>query len=168
MCTMSTMWQKTLIYLGLVEEAEDLPEHERLHAPAAPPRRAGAAPVRVTPMDRDTAGVTRINEPGSAHVRPVGSGSAARAAIVTVESFADVQPIGTRLREFQPVVVDTSHVEGPEAKRVLDFVSGVTFALGGRLEPLGPRVFLALPDGRELGAGERDRIAEMGYARQHA
>lgn len=172
---MSTMWQKTLVYLGLVEESEDLPEHNAMHAQEAPARRRRPAQdddrIGAMSMDDEPAGSVRplrLNEPGSAHVRPVEAGKGLRAAIVNVESFADVQAIGTRLREFQPVVVDTQGVEGPEAKRVLDFVSGATFALGGRLQPLRPRVFLALPDGRELGPDERERIADMGYAKQRA
>lgn len=171
---MSTMWQKTLVYLGLVEEADDLPEHAAMASrDAAPRRRLGARDDGFDVGLLDDPGHApvhplRINEPGSAHVRPVEAGGGTRAAIVTVQSFGDVQAIGTRLRELQPVVVDAQHVDASEAKRVLDFVSGATFALGGRLQPLRPRVFLALPDGRELGPDERDRIAEMGYAKQRA
>lgn len=168
---MSTMWQKTLVYLGLVEEAEDLPEHQ---AAAAAPRRARRAeqetPVRVVDLDDLGADVTALplDEPGRAHVRPVPAGEGSRAAVVAAREYGDVQAIGTRLKEFQPVVVDTSALDTEDARRVLDFVSGATFALGGRLQPLRPRVFLALPDGRELAPSERARIAELGYAKQRA
>ncbi len=165
---MSTVWQKTLVYLGLVEEAEDLPEHAAM---PAEPRRRRSAPVDDDHfLEEQPAPVRplRINEPGSAHVRAMPSGGTVRTAVVNVKGFADVQAIGTRLREMQPVVVDSREVGADEAKRVLDFVSGATFALGGRLQPLRPRAFLALPDGRELLPEERERIAAMGYAKQHA
>ncbi len=166
---MSTVWQKTLVYLGLVEEAEDLPEHAAM--PAEATRRRRPAPIDddfLQPEVDNTVRPLRINEPGSAHVRAMPSGGSVRTAVVTVHSFADVQAIGTRLREMQPVVVDAREVDAAEAKRVMDFVSGATFALGGRLQPLRPRAFLALPDGRELLPEERERIAAMGYAKQHA
>ncbi len=174
---MSTVWQKTLVYLGLVEEPEDLPEHT--HMAAAPPRRRrSSAPDEIVLDDHEpfdghedeaTVRPLRISPPGAPHVRAMPSGGhAVRTAVVEVKGFADVQSIGTRLREMQPVVVDTRGVDGDEARRVLDFVSGSTFALGGRLQPLRPRAFLALPDGRELVPEERERIAAMGYAKQHA
>ncbi len=171
---MSTMWQKTLVYLGLVEETEDLPEHAGMPAESGRRRRPRhemddeVLDLDAAPGHEPSVRPLRIHEPGSAHVRAMPAAAGVRTAVVAVTGFADVQGIGTRLREQQPVVIDASGVGPDEAKRVLDFVSGATFALGGRLQPLRPRAFLALPDGRELVPEERERIASLGYAKQHA
>lgn len=171
---MSGVWRKTLVYLGLVEEPEehdDLPEqfvrqdgHEaygREHAPEPEPRRREPA---ATAASSEAGNVRRlpVPEPGAPHVRAM-QGGTVRVAVLPIAAFEDVERIGERYRSGQPVLFDLRECESGTARRVLDFVSGVTYALRGRLMPAGKRCFLLVPDGVELPLSERHRLAEMGY-----
>lgn len=153
------VWHKTLVYLGLVEEPEehdelpeDLPGGER---PDLRGDEHGRRPQNVRPL--------RSAEPGAPHVRAMASGDIVRVAIVEVGSFDDCEVIGSRYRGGQPVVFDLSGVDRATARRVLDFVSGTTYALRGRLRRAGARAFLLLPEGAQLPPEETRRLAAMGY-----
>ncbi|HEX9765133.1 MAG TPA: cell division protein SepF [Nitriliruptorales bacterium] len=163
------LWRKTLVYLGLVEEPEehdDLPERfdgshpqHGAHDPQGQPRPVpagapGAGTSNVRPL--------RVPEPGSPHVRAV-EGAQGRVAVVRVEQFEDVEQVGSRYRTGSAVVIDLRAVEHAVARRVLDFVSGMTYALSGRLRPAGDRAFLLAPQGVELSVEERRRLQELGY-----
>lgn len=178
---MSGMWNRTLIYLGLREEPEEgydeLPERFRPeddpHAAHAPSRAA------TTQHDEHRGGSGRSSvrgdvevRSGEATVRPLRpadvtvdapSTSGPRAAIVELARFDDVEAVGARYRTGQPVVLDAGAADRATARRILDFVSGVTYALGGRLTRIGGAAYLLLPDGVELPADERRRLGDLGY-----
>lgn len=161
---MSGVWRKTLVYLGLVEEPD---EHDELPERfGEPPAREGRdhEPVAAGAGRPDASNVRplRTPEPGAPHVRQV-EGGGNRVAIVDVSRFDDVEEIGARYRSGTPVIIDLRHVDGPMGRRVLDFVSGVTYALRGSLKPAGQRSFLLLPDGTSVGLEERRRLNGLGY-----
>lgn len=173
------IWHRTLIYLGLKEEPEegydDLPERfvpvddpHAEHAPQRavdqePERRPAPAPSRPTPL---------IDEPAPGNVRPihgdvrmraVGGPATARAAVVEIHVFDDVEEIGSRYRTGQPVLFDTAGAPSEIARRVVDFVAGLTYASHGRLTKVGRRAFLLVPDGVDLPVDERQRLGDLGY-----
>lgn len=175
----SNLWRKTLVYLGLVEEPEEHDEYERTRSQRENPRaeRARASESREprrsrrtgrTGRDRDDQ-VRPLRRPAErpAHVRPVDSG-AVRVAIVRATTFDDAETVGERYRTGQPVLVDLGDVDTSTGRRLLDFVSGVTYALRGRIVPAGGRAFLLLPDQVEVAADERRRLADLGYHLQSA
>ncbi len=167
---MSGVWRKTLVYLGLVEEPEehdDLPEqfdrqdtHEGYRRAPEPRRREPA--VAAAPVEAGNVRRLPFPEPGSPHVRAM-AGGMIRVAVLPIDAFEDVERIGERYRSGQPVLFDLRDCDGAVARRVLDFVSGVTYALRGRLLPAGKRCFLLVPDGVEVPSEERHRLADMGY-----
>ena len=165
---MSGVWRKTLVYLGLVEEPDehdDLPEQfgggyadERDDGYARQPSRTAARPAEPAPGN-----VRRLPVPesGSPHVRAM-PGSV-RVAVLPIMAFEEVERVGERYRQGQPVLFDLRDADGTVARRVLDFVSGVTYALRGRLLPAGNRCFLLVPDGVDIPLDERHRLSDMGY-----
>lgn len=168
-----SMWRKTLVYLGLVEETE---EHDELADRMAPPRqivreRESEVAHVDEPLPRgggDEAPtvrpLARVTEPGGAHVRPMAAGLGARVQVVAVADFDEgAAEIGRQYRMGSPVLFDMTDADGATARRILDFVSGVTFALRGRMVKMSPRAFLMVPEGVELPASERERLAALGY-----
>lgn len=154
------VWRKTLVYLGLVEEPE---EHDDLPERFDVPDRAVAEGAQgYEHADGSNVRSLRIPEPGSPHVRPM-SGQARRVTMVVVERFEDCEVIGSRYRTGQPVLFDLGEVDRETARRVLDFVSGTTYALRGRLRRAGNQAFLLLPEGVDLAPEEGRRLAGMGY-----
>ena len=168
-----SMWRKTLVYLGLVEETD---EHEEVADRVAQPRTFAREPELdhevVEPVTVPRAGeeppnvrrLARVTEPGGAHVRPMAAGLGARVQVVAVSGFDEgAAEIGRQYRMGSPVLFDMTDADGATARRILDFVSGVTFALRGRMTKMGTRAFLIVPEGTELPVAERERLAALGY-----
>ncbi len=86
-----------------------------------------------------------------------------RVQIIEPQGFADAQEIGERFRQAQPVIVDLKDVERDTARRIVDFASGLTFALRGRMRKVADHVFLLLPAHATIPEDEKDRLRASGY-----
>ena len=62
------------------------------------------------------------------------------------------------LRGRRAVIVNLREVQLEDAQRVLDFLKGATYALGGQMEPAGERVFLLTP--QSIGIMVEDEVAQ--------
>lgn len=170
---MSTLWKKTLLYLGLVDEEEVEPDSPR-PAPQSQVRTVrgsgGAIPGRrVEPptgarrkMSADPsqaeAGVT-IRREGS--VRPVPP-SEAHCDVVVATQFNDAQLLADRIRDRTPVVLDLRETEPDMVRRLVDFASGLTYALEGSMRKVAQGVILVLPPRVTLSREERRRLTDLG------
>ncbi len=74
--------------------------------------------------------------------------------------FSDVQEIGDSFKERQLVVVDLANLPKDLSRRVIDFCSGVTYSLEGRIEKLSDVVLLLSPANVELSTQEKDKLME--------
>ena len=81
------------------------------------------------------------------------------------ESFADAKLIADEFKRHIPVVLNLQTVERDLARRLIDFASGICYALDGSMEKLASQVFLLVPDSVEVSEEDRRRIEERGYAR---
>jgi cell division inhibitor SepF len=61
------------------------------------------------------------------------------------QSLADAQRAAEDLKERRPVIVNLEKADDELARRVIDFISGVTYALNGFYERVGDKVFLFTP-----------------------
>jgi cell division inhibitor SepF len=164
------LWHRTLIYLGLKEEPEEgydeLPERfdpeDDPHAEHAPARPRAASAGRPTPSPSREATVRPLRV-GDVHVRAVPSMPVARAAVVELAAFDEVEAVGARYRTGQAVLFDLASAPAAEARRIVDFVSGLTYVSRGQLTKVGNRAFLLVPDGVHLPAEERRRLGDLGY-----
>ncbi len=173
------MWHKTLIYLGLKEEPEEgydeLPE--RLAADATPRHRPIPAyeddarrPAPLADEPAQASNVRQLHGGDVQVVRPAmgGSpGSALRTPVVEILVFDDVEAVGARYRTGQAVLFDVSKADAATGRRVVDFVSGMTYVSRGSLSKAGDRAFLLVPEGIMLSDDERVRLTELGYAIDH-
>ena len=81
-------------------------------------------------------------------------------------SLADAQKAAEDLKERRPVIVNLENTDDDLARRVIDFISGVTYALNGYYERVGDKVFLFTPanivitDDEEVDGGERSPFME--------
>ncbi|MBK5287778.1 MAG: cell division protein SepF [Acidimicrobiia bacterium] len=179
------MWQKTMVYLGLKDDDEgyeydydelDLAEEEFIEAaPAAAierpakirrepaPRRDVPTPppaVRVTPRVR--ALPVEEGEPTvTPMIRPLPS-SAARVHVVEPQGFNDAQEVGDRLKSDQPVIINLQGLGRDLQRRLIDFSSGLTYAIGGSMARVSDQVFLLTPSNVEVSQEEKDRLQARG------
>ena len=79
----------------------------------------------------------------------------AKVHVVAPAKFSDAQEIGDRFKNGQPVILNLQNADRELARRMIDFCSGVTYALGGSMEKAADQVFLRHPDQRRgLGGGK--------------
>lgn len=59
--------------------------------------------------------------------------------------FSDAKQIGSRLLEGQAAIINFERMDNQQARRIVDFLSGVTYAIGGNLKRIGEQIFLCTP-----------------------
>lgn len=91
-------------------------------------------------------------------VRPMRPTSA-KPTVVAPESFDDAKDVADRFKANQPVVMDLADADRDLARRLIDFSSGMCYALGGNMERVTPGVYLLTPSGVEVSGEERRRLA---------
>ena len=179
------VWNKTLVYFGIAEEEEwdedgYLTDEELQRAYADRPNVRRLAPRRARREDFDD---WTDPEPGSATartsvLRPApeprrlrgvesvpgggGGGGSARVHLVLPRSFNDAQQIADRFKEGVPVILNLQGCDQELAKRLIDFGSGLTYALDGGMQRVADKVFLLTPRNVEVSAEERARMLERG------
>lgn len=62
-------------------------------------------------------------------------------------SFTDVQGIIDNLRQGQAIIVDLNRINDKNSQRILDYLSGAIYGLGGSQQRIGDKMFLFTPDG---------------------
>ena len=177
----SGMFRRAMVYLGLVDDDyEDYEAYDeappaatprpasRTYAPEAAEPSAAAPGVRTIPRgDReDTTGGTVITPRPQGVVRPmITPMQNAKVHVVAPARFGDAQEIGDRFKNGQPVIVNLQSADRELARRMIDFCSGVTYALGGSMEKAADQVFLLTPTNVEVSAEEKRRLQERGLYR---
>jgi cell division inhibitor SepF len=171
-------WHRALVYFGLAEERDPYVEEEDPYEPEAEledryrerpnVRRLGSrrrrdefddifadddVPARPTAQLRS--------------VRPGGNGrSDVRVHLVIPKSFNDAQQIADKFKENIPVVLNLQGIDTDLSKRLIDFASGLTYALDGGMQRIADKVFMLTPRNVEISAEERARLIEKGFFNQ--
>ena len=195
---MASMWQKTMFYLGLVDDEEieaaeaakkDPQQQVRtVEAPASTPSEPGStrtfrvsssvagrrveppAPVRrrvSANADHAEAGVLVTEGSGSSSGRD-SSGrkrsrtSEAESIVIEARTLSDAQTLADYIRDDRSVVLDLRDTETAMVRRLVDFSSGLTYALDGRMMKIATGVILVAPTGTSIGVEERRRLAALG------
>lgn len=166
----SGMLHKAMVYLGLTDdEFEDYDYEEPSPSPA--PQRRYAEPEPAVTAVRPVAREPQVTEasngvsvtPRPAVVRPITPMHGARVHVVAPSRFADAQEIGDRFKNGQPVIVNLGANDRELSRRMIDFCSGVTYALSGSMDKVADQVFLLTPSNVEVSAEEKRRLHERGY-----
>lgn len=61
-------------------------------------------------------------------------------------AMSEAQQIADHLKNRDTVVVNLKRVTGDQAKRIMDFLGGTTYALGGELQKIGGGIYLCTPN----------------------
>jgi cell division inhibitor SepF len=173
------VWNRTLVYFGIAEE-EDWDEDgyvtdeelQRAYAERPNVRRlprrgrrdeyddwtdpesaanARTSILRPAPEPRRLRGVESVPGPGAVRVH-----------LVLPRSFNDAQQIADRFKEGMPVILNLQGSDQELAKRLIDFASGLTYALNGGMQRVADKVFLLTPRNVEVSAEQRAALLERG------
>jgi cell division inhibitor SepF len=132
----------------------------------APPDIADPGPASgvgaVTPRSAagGTAGGAGLG--GRGPVRPIPVPVSARPHLVTPTSFNGVQEVADHFKAKAPVVMDLSSLDRELSRRLIDFASGLCYALGGTIDRVGTGRYLLTPPDITVSAEDRQRLGLSG------
>jgi len=189
----SDMWHRTLVYFGMADEPDDFDEDydddadrrygererdrerrssahedlERSYRERPNVRRLG--PRR---RDADFDDIFNDDAPPPRSRQPVMRAVDSRAQpaevhLVVPKSFNDAQQIADKFKGTVPVILNLQSAETDLAKRLIDFSSGLTYALDGGMQRVADKVFMLTPRNVEVSAEERARLLEKGFFNQY-
>jgi cell division inhibitor SepF len=182
------VWNKTLVYFGIAEEEdwdEDgyLTDEELQRAYAERPNVRRLAPRQRrqefddwTDPEPATARTSVLRPPSTQRERERERAAEPRRLrgveslaspnvkvhLVLPRSFNDAQQIADRFKDGVPVILNLQQSDQELSKRLIDFASGLTYALDGGMQRIADKVFLLTPRNVELSAEERARMIERG------
>jgi cell division inhibitor SepF len=173
-------WHRTLVYFGLAEDdvyeddLEPYPEPE-VEMQDSYRERPNVRRLSSTRRRREEFDDIFADEPGdnrrTATLRPVasrgnGRGGDVRVHVVAPKSFNDVQDVADKFKDTIPVILNLQGTDNDLSKRLIDFSSGLTYALDGGMQRIADKVFLLTPQNVEVSAEERARLIEKGFFNQ--
>lgn len=173
---MSSLFSKALVYLGLVDEDQvadpdnDTGPARATEAPAREPAGSRVRAVqpltpvqgrRVEPPSATTRTHSQARVDQSSGVRPVRPAEA-QSDVLVVEEFGDAKILADRVRDRVPVVLDLRLASPELVRRVIDFSSGLIYALDGKMKKVGEGLVLVLPPRTTLSRDEKRRLADLG------
>jgi len=82
--------------------------------------------------------------------------------IINARAFSDAQRLADYIRQGSPVVLDLRGTEPAMVRRLVDFSSGLTYALDGKMAKIARGVILVTPSGVMIDGAEQHRLAELG------
>ena len=75
--------------------------------------------------------------------------------------FSDTQDIADELKNRRATLVNLQRIDQVSAKRIIDFLSGTVYAIGGDIQRVGTDIFLCTPDNVEVAGSITDHIENM-------
>ncbi len=133
---MSNPLKKTMVYLGLADEEgyDEQPEQNETRKSAKSDKGAEV-----------TAPVTPLHQ-RPAVVRQPSAGTVSEILTVHPKQYRDAQVIAENFRDGIPVIINLSQMSDADARRLVDFASGLSLGLYGRIERVTSKVFLLSPE----------------------
>lgn len=169
----SDSWHRALVYFGLAEEREYEPEPAPQPEAELEDRYRERPNVRRLRRRRDEIDdIFADDEPAgrpTAALRPVGGTRAngdVRVHLVIPKSFNDAQQVADKFKDSVPVILNLQGTDTDLSKRLIDFASGLTYALDGGMQRIADKVFMLTPRNVEISAEEKARLIEKGFFNQ--
>jgi cell division inhibitor SepF len=176
-------WHSALVYFGLAEEyhddyEEDVPPEAEIEdryreRPNVRRLRRRRDEYEDIFADDDAADTVASNARGSRGrsttvLKPVGNrtNGDVRVHLVVPKSFNDAQQIADKFKDSIPVILNLQGSDTDLSKRLIDFASGLTYALDGGMQRIADKVFMLTPRNVEISAEEKARLIEKGFFNQ--
>jgi cell division inhibitor SepF len=183
-----SVFHKTMVWLGLVDDDEYYGDEDEYYADeygepvqtanrasasrgtaaatATAPALTEASPLTVirSPRERKEPSPQPAPAPRPATVKPIPM-PATRVHVMEPKGFNDAQEVGDRLKSGQPVILNLQGVERDLQRRLIDFSSGLAYALNGTMSKAADQVFLLTPSNVEVSEEEKERLQARGLYR---
>ncbi|MGD9694945.1 MAG: cell division protein SepF [Thermoleophilia bacterium] len=187
----SDLWHRTLVYFGMADDPDDYDDYDddvaederRYERERAREQRSASEDLersyrerpnvrRLGPRRRDPDFDDIFADEPARPSRPVMRSVESRphpseVYLVVPKSFNDAQQIADKFKGTVPVILNLQSAETDLAKRLIDFSSGLTYALDGGMQRVADKVFMLTPRNVEVSAEERARLLEKGFFNQY-
>jgi cell division inhibitor SepF len=176
--SLGDLWSRTLVYFGIAEEDDEFYEDDDTYAAEESleesyrerPNVRRLTPRRRTQEFDDWTESSEAERGGSrgaaraprARLEAVHDPYAVRVHLVLPRSFNDAQQIADRFKQSIPVILNLQNADAELSKRLIDFASGLTYALNGGMQRVADKVFLLTPRNVEVSAEQRAQLLERG------
>jgi len=124
---MKKYWHKLCNWIGF--EIEEIPDD------------------KLSKSSTEDLGMDRLDGKNSNNVISIHQNKPVKIVYISPENYEQVQNIADHLRGFKPVIVNMETIEKDLAKRILDFLSGTTYAITGSMHKINPNIVMVLPQG---------------------
>ena len=179
-------WHRALVYFGLAEDHDYGPEYEEDFEPETGTEEVfegrrerggeGSSSVRRLPTSRrprrdEIDDIFADDEPIAASrtrtLRPVDNGGAdVQVHLVIPRNFNDAQQVADQFKRSVPVILNLQTADHELSKRMIDFCSGLTYALDGGMQRIAEKMFLLTPRNVDVSAEEKARLIDKGFFNQ--
>jgi cell division inhibitor SepF len=175
-------WHRFLVYFGLAEDEAYEDEYEPYAEPETELQQSYRERENVrrlstrrrrdeiddifaeeTPAERRATALRPVAGSGRGNGR---SGGEVRVHTAVPKSFNDVQEVADKFKDAIPVIINLQGTDTDLSKRLIDFSSGLTYALDGGMQRIADKVFLLTPRNVEVSAEDRARLVEKGFFNQ--
>jgi len=163
-----SVWKKTLLYLGLVEEDEmdgqlDLVDETPQRSPStirkiSREELSSVHQPRAAMQEQSSVRQGQGYQQAAAQAQPSAPRALGQIHKVSPAAYDDAKEIGDKLKSSVPVIMNLQGVEDDTFKRLTAFASGLAYGLGGDVQRLGPRMYLITPANVEVSAEDRQRL----------
>ena len=167
-------WHKVMVYFGVADE-EEYEDDETTLAPQEELERSYLERPNVRKLSRAGRGRTEYDdifaeEPARSsrvvrHLEPARP-PRVEVHLVVPKNFNDAQQIADKFKVDIPVIINLQGSDTDLAKRMIDFCSGLTYALDGGMQRVADKIFLLTPRNVEVSAEEKARLLEKGFFNQ--
>ncbi|MFL5897227.1 MAG: cell division protein SepF [Solirubrobacterales bacterium] len=177
-------WHRALVYFGLAEDHDYGPEYEEDLDPETGTEevlesrreRGESGSVRRLPTSRrarrdEIDDIFGEDEPATSSrtrtLRPVDNGgNDIQVHLVIPRNFNDAQQVADQFKRSVPVILNLQTADHELSKRMIDFCSGLTYALDGGMQRIAEKMFLLTPRNVEVSAEEKARLIDKGFFNQ--
>ncbi|MET3698064.1 cell division inhibitor SepF [Bacillus oleivorans] len=90
------------------------------------------------------------------------SSKSSRLVLAEPRMYAEAQEIADHLKNRRAVVINLQRISHEQAIRIVDFLSGTVYAIGGDIQRIGTKIFLCTPDNVEVSGSISEMLGEPG------
>ncbi len=139
---------KNFFYLDEEEETAATNERQNESRPTSQPT------VRKTSKERRSVSSETTSTPNVVSLQNLQKSS--KVILVEPRVYAEAQDISEHLKNKRAVVVNLQRIDKDQGIRIVDFLSGTVYALGGDIQRIGTDIFLCAPDTVEVAGAISD------------
>ncbi len=148
-------WVKNFFYLEEDEETaattqqSPRPQHQAIEQPMK------QQPVKSYSKERKVSSVPKESNVANL-VAIQNMQKSSKVILMEPRVYAEAQDISEHLKNKRAVIVNLQRIEKDQGIRIIDFLSGTVYALGGDIQRIGTDIFLCAPDSVEVAGSISD------------